>query len=569
MSRTLAETPGFPAAVEVTGECVAFPALPTGPRGLLSSGCRSGAREKRIMKPLLEISFGTSPSANYSLAVGLAERVPGYHASGTGRQIIHTVATSAPLSDETTWERLHHLMRLVSGWRSTQILMAGQRINYWALTERLARIKSCHARKVSEGGDARYCSGKHTPSDEASYFGCRLSKGVTRSLTMARDGNAWIRFGTLSAKGDAFRVDKKAIYQVLKTQTMVEACLFCPAFRWQQVRAEVDALPGVIRLGEKSPFEIHHSEIDPTKALGIQVKETTPADGAGRPSVREGEKPALRQVPQVRYADVAGQDAALEALRSVVELPLCHAAYFEALGVAPQSGVLLYGPPGNGKTLLAKAVATESNAHLEIISGPEVLSPWVGRSEENLRQIFTRARQLAPSVVLIDELDSIAPRRAMLSHQHQVQLLSQLLVLLDGLEARGRVAVVGTTNRIEALDPAVCRPGRFDYHIEVASPSREGRSAILRVHLGKIKTRSNLQLDRVVERTAGFSGADLASLCREAGLRVITRGLALGIPAARLAVGLRDLEGALEALQAKRVDGQARLQQVAAGLSGN
>jgi SpoVK/Ycf46/Vps4 family AAA+-type ATPase len=452
--------------------------------------------------------------------------------------------------------------------------MAGQRINYWALAERLARIKSCHARKVSEGGDARYCSGKHSPSDEASYFGCRLSKGVTRSLTMARSGNSWIRFGTLSAKGDSFRVDKKAIYQVLKTQTMGEACLFCPAFRWQQVRAEVDALPGVIRLGEKSPFEIRNSEIDPTKALGIQVKETTPAEGAGsgitvRLGVREGEKPAPRQVPQVRYADVAGQDAALEALRSVVELPLCHTAYFEALGVAPQSGVLLYGPPGNGKTLLAKAVATESNAHLEIISGPEVLSPWVGRSEENLRQIFTRARQLAPSVVLIDELDSIAPRRALLSHQHQVQLLSQLLVLLDGLEARGRVAVVGTTNRIEALDPAVCRPGRFDYHIEVASPSREGRSAILRVHLGKIKTRPNLRLDHIVTRTEGFSGADLASLCREAGLRVITRGLALGIPAARLAVGLRDLEAALEALQAKRVDGQVRLQQVAAGLSGN
>jgi transitional endoplasmic reticulum ATPase len=524
------------------------------------------------MEPLLEITFGASPSAHYTHAVTLAQSIPGYRKTGTGRSIMHTVTTSAPLSEEMTWERLHRLLRLVSGWRTAQVLMAGQRVNYWALTERLARIKSCHARKISEGGGAHYCSGKHSPSDEAGYFGCRFCKGVTRSP--ARGSNSWIKFGTLSAKRDSFRVEKKAIYQVLKTQTKGEACLFCPAFRWQQVRAEVDVLPGVIRLGENSPFEIRYSEIDPTKALGIRIKETAPADGAGsgitvRLGVREEEKPALRQVPQVRYSDVAGQDAALEALRSVVELPLCHAAYFEALGVAPQSGVLLYGLPGNGKTLLAKAVATESDAHLEIISGSEVLSPWVGRSEERLRQIFTRARQLAPSVVLIDELDSIAPRRALLSQQHQVQLLSQLLVLLDGLEARGRVAVVGTTNRIEALDPAVCRPGRFDYHIEVASPNQEGRLAILRVHLGKIKKRPNLRLDWVVRRTEGFSGAELAALCREAGLRVIMRGLARGIPAARLAVGLRDLEAALETLQAKRVDGSAHLQQEVAGLAGS
>jgi transitional endoplasmic reticulum ATPase len=524
------------------------------------------------MEPHLEITFGTSPSPQYRHAVDLAQSIPGYRASGEGRAILHRVATPASLAEESIWAKLGELLQMVGAWRSAKVTLGGQPVHYWTVAAQVQQIKACHARRVQAGTGDAYCRGKEGPGDEARYFGCRFSRGVIRSPASAR--NSWIRYGKLSANQKSFHVDKKAIFQMLKAQTKGDACLLCPAFRWQQVRAEVDALPGVIRLGEKSPFEIRHSEIDPTKALGIQVKETTPADGAGcgitvRLGAREEEKPAQRQVPQVRYSDVAGQDAALEALRSVVELPLCHTAYFEALGVPPQSGVLLYGPPGNGKTLLAKAVATESNAHLEIISGPEVLSPWVGRSEERLRQIFTRARQLAPSVVLIDELDSIAPRRALLSHQHEVQLLSQLLVLLDGLEARGRVAVVGTTNRIEALDPAVCRPGRFDYHIEVASPDQEGRSAILQVHLGKIKTRSNLQLDRVVERTEGFSGAELAALCREAGLRVITRGLARGIPAARLAVGLRDLEGALETLRAKRVDGQALLQQVAAGLSGN
>ena len=179
-------------------------------------------------------------------------------------------------------------------------------------------------------------------------------------------------------------------------------------------------------------------------------------------------------MPNVRYADIAGQDQALAALRQIVQLPLTHADYFAALRVEPQAGILLYGPPGNGKTLLAKAVATESQAHLEIISGPEILSKWVGESEAQLRQIFARCRQWAPSVLLIDEIDCLAPRREGMSQQYNVQLIAQLLVLLDGLEARGRVAVVAATNRLEALDPAICRPGRFDYHIEVPLPDRSG-----------------------------------------------------------------------------------------------
>jgi transitional endoplasmic reticulum ATPase len=268
---------------------------------------------------------------------------------------------------------------------------------------------------------------------------------------------------------------------------------------------------------------------------------------------RVEEAPAVRNVPAVRYADIAGQDAALAQVKNVIELPVSHADYFEALRVQPQSGVILYGPPGNGKTLLAKAVATECNAHFELISGPEILSRWVGQSEANLRRIFERARELAPSVVLIDELDSIAPRREYLSQHHEVQLLSQLLVLLDGLEDRGRIAVVATTNRLEAIDPAVRRPGRFDYHIEVPHPDRQGCAAILRVCLGKMKTRPGLRIEKLAEAAEGFSGAELAALCREAGLHAIRRGLAQGIPAHRLAVSSEDLRQALAALRAKRV----------------
>src|SRR5439155_2679294 len=186
-------------------------------------------------------------------------------------------------------------------------------------------------------------------------------------------------------------------------------------FRCQRVCADVDELPELIKLGPQSMFQVRYAAFNPDHALGIEPKA---APDSGEVAIQLGvarlgqqKEPApQRNVPKVRYADIAGQEAALEQIKNVVELPLTHQAYFEALRVAPQSGVILYGPPGNGKTLLAKAVATESHAHFELISGPEVLSKWVGESEANLRNLFARARQLAPSVVLIDELDSIAPR---------------------------------------------------------------------------------------------------------------------------------------------------------------
>ncbi|HLN26904.1 MAG TPA: AAA family ATPase [Gemmataceae bacterium] len=471
--------------------------------------------------------------------------------------MVHRLALTLSLADEALWQRLRQLLHLVSGWRATAVQVAGHPVRYWRLSGQLAQVQDCYARKVQHGAGDGYCSGKSAASEEATYFGCRFAKGVSRQVAIqTHRANSWIHFGTLAAGHDSFRLDKKSMFATLQRQTRAEGCLFCPAFRWPRVRDEVNDLPNVIELGKDSKFEVRYSHINPKTALGIQFKESA-EDAAflqfGPGRLGRDEPPHRRNVPAVRYVDVAGQDAALEALKSVVELPLRHAAYFEALRVAPQTGVLLYGPPGNGKTLLAKAAATESNAHLEIISGPEVLSPWVGQSEENLRGVFARARRWAPSIVLIDELDSLAPRRALLSQHHDVQILAQLLVLLDGLEARGRVVVIGTTNRLEALDPAICRPGRFDYHIEVASPDRKGRAAILRVHLAKLKTRRAFELDDVIARTDGFSGAELAALCREAGIQAIRRGLAQGLAARRLVVTQHDVRQALQSLRAKRV----------------
>jgi transitional endoplasmic reticulum ATPase len=338
------------------------------------------------MRVLLEITFGKSPAAHYGQAVKLAQTFTTYRQTGAGQAIVHTVQVTVSLVHEATWEKLQQLLRLVFGWRSTRVTVDGQVVRYWELANRLAQVRTCYARKVQHGAGSGYCSGKQASGDEATYFGCRLGPGISRQVD---DPDSWIQFGALSAKRDSFQVHKAAILKTLERQMQADGCLFCPAFRWHRVRADVAELPEVIELGTTSLFEVKYSAINPKKALGIQPKK--PADEEDSVFRFDGEAKvaeSARNVPTVRYADIAGQDVALEQLRNVVELPLTHQAYFEALRVEPQSGVLLYGPPGNGKTLLAKAVATESNAHFELISGPEVLSKWVGESEANLRKLF-------------------------------------------------------------------------------------------------------------------------------------------------------------------------------------
>jgi AAA+ superfamily predicted ATPase len=510
------------------------------------------------MRMPLEITFGWSSSPNYPRAVELAQSFRDYTASGAGKALVHHVQVRVSLAKDNPWDKLHLLMQLIAAWRSTRIRLDGQPARSWRLSFQVAQVKACYARKLQLHAGPGYCSGQNAPSDEVTQFGCRLSKGVSRQLQpWSPSERSWIDFGTLSTQRDRFQVDKEAIFQALQAETQRQVCIYCPAFHWYRVRNQIDRLPDELSLGPDSPFELKYSDLDRDQPLGIRLRTTAglgPVGLSWRPAQPEPEAKSapLRQVPHVRYADVAGQEAALAAVRSVVELPLTHPEYFQALGVQPQSGILLYGPPGNGKTLLAKAVASETKAHFEVINGPEILSKWLGQSEARLRQVFQRARQLVPSMVLIDELDSLAPRREGLCQQHDVQILAQLLVLLDGLGERGQVAVIGTTNRIEAIDPALRRPGRFDYHIEVPLPDARGRLAMLRVHLAKLKVAKSLELEPLVEQTAGFSGAELAALCREAGLVAVQRGITARIRPSELRLSRADLLQALHAWRAKR-----------------
>jgi len=231
----------------------------------------------------------------------------------------------------------------------------------------------------------------------------------------------------------------------------------------------------------------------------------------------------LRGVPQVTYEDIGGLTDEIKKVREMIELPLRHPEIFEKLGIEAPKGVLLYGPPGTGKTLLAKAVANESNAHFISISGPEIMSKFYGESEARLREIFKEAREKAPSIIFVDEIDSIAPKREEVTGEVERRVVSQMLSLMDGLEARGKVIVISATNRPNAIDPALRRPGRFDREIEIKVPDKRGRKDILAIHSRNMPLTDDVNMDKLASVSHGYVGADLEYLCKEAAMKCLRR----------------------------------------------
>ena len=271
----------------------------------------------------------------------------------------------------------------------------------------------------------------------------------------------------------------------------------------------------VVILGSAIPFTIvktrPHGIVKVTNSTNIQV--------LSEPSVQK------RGIPRVTYEDLGGLHEEIRKTREMIELPLRHPEFFQRLGIEPPKGVLLHGPPGCGKTLLARAVATESEANFFSINGPEIMSKFYGESEKRLRGIFEKAQKNSPSIIFIDELDAIAPKREDVTGEVERRVVAQLLALMDGLEARGNIIVIGASNRVNAIDPALRRPGRFDREIEIGVPSKTGRLEILQIHTRGMPLSEDVALKSLSEITHGYSGADISALCREAAMKALRRYL--------------------------------------------
>jgi transitional endoplasmic reticulum ATPase len=262
-----------------------------------------------------------------------------------------------------------------------------------------------------------------------------------------------------------------------------------------------------------------------TKPSGtVVITDSTDVQISEQPAEQIAEGTAAGDgTPDVTYEDIGGLDRELQQVREMIELPMRHPELFNRLGIEPPKGVLLHGPPGTGKTMIAKAVANEIDAHFQTLSGPEIMSKYYGESEEQLREVFEEAQENAPAIIFMDELDSIAPKREETSGDVERRVVAQLLSLMDGLEERGQVVVIGATNRVDAIDPALRRGGRFDREIEIGVPDRDGRKEILQVHTRNMPLSEGIDLDEFAENTHGFVGADLESLAKEAGMNALRR----------------------------------------------
>ncbi|MDG6925052.1 MAG: CDC48 family AAA ATPase [Nitrososphaerota archaeon] len=319
-----------------------------------------------------------------------------------------------------------------------------------------------------------------------------------------------------------------------------------------------EALEGmVLTKGDTLPLIIIGKKID------FLVESTAPKGAAivdtdTRFRIAAAKKPLNTGVPRITYEDIGGLRNEVQKIREMIELPLRHPEIFERVGVEAPKGVLLYGPPGTGKTLLAKAVANETNANFYSIGGPEIMSKYYGESEEKLRQIFKEAQENSPSIIFIDEIDSIAPKREEVSGELEKRIVSQLLSLMDGLQSRGKVVVIGATNRPDALDPALRRPGRFDREIEIGIPDETSRMEILQIHTRGMPMEDDVKLAQMAKVTHGFVGADLQALVKEAALLAVRRVLPkinmeeATIPAKilnKIKVRMQDFEDALRDVQ--------------------
>ncbi len=468
-------------------------------------------------------------------------------------------------------KRIDNLLNIVKAWKTTEVSLDGELVGKHDLQDfmdHLEDTRRCWLKRKKQGEevcrktcilgcDALNLWGSH---EWLKYSGC--------------DAPPWWTVGRFV--DEKVILDKNALKKQLKTAPHAEVRL-CPHYNPDIVLSKIEALPDTIEADDESWIPLYHSDTgkpawiwpihepipptlrktkdNPWRSGGLSIDlDLGLGEKRGTDENENSENTSSRVIPPTRYSDILGQDDVVEAVRDRIELPLKYADLFHRIGAKPKpGGVILAGPPGTGKTLLARAVAGECDAHIESVSGPELLSKWVGDTEEALRTIFERARDFSPSIILFDEIDSLAVSRSSADAQYQKSMVTQLLALLDGLENRGNIFVIATTNRPDDIDAALRRPGRFDQVIQMGPPDERGRAAIFCHYLKPLVLDPTLDRDHLASElaslTPGLTGADIAHFCQNAARICVKEASRMESPLENLAIRKKHFRQALHEIQ--------------------
>src|ERR687893_424049 len=480
----------------------------------------------------VSVGFPLGSDGPLGKAAAAATRHPSYRVEGVNGSA--RVSVELDLPDD--WRLLDDFSGLLRGEDGAEYAANGASVSGEELFDGLR----CFLRKQRSGASARdWCTPARLADKQ--LFPCKqIHLYDNDHLT----DNSWYAFGRMDEDG-AYLVDKEAITE--RVLSDLGPCVRCPILDLDTTAEIVARLPEKIEPGKEVGWGYREDgplaswKVVKTRE-GREAAETAAQEereglierlarsvrsGGAGVAAAGGIAPGSRNVPATRYEDVGGMRDTIALVREAVGPPITHPEIFRKLNIRPHKGILFYGPPGPGKTLVARAVAHECGAHFVAVSGPEILNKYWGQSEARLRSIFNEARSKAPAVILFDEIDSFASSRDMMSESFEATLVSQLLSLMDGLNDLGRVCVIATTNRPGALDPALRRPGRFDHEIEIGLPDAEARRHIMGIHTREMPTDPDLDLDQIAGLTGSSPGAALEALCREAALLCMRRTINL------------------------------------------
>lgn len=474
----------------------------------------------------IKIIFYKSSSKYYDSACMRCESMGSYSQDKNVNTLIVNISEV-----KANVHQFYEIVNTVKNWSKTEFYIDDLQVTSQKV-EALLPVINCE-------GNCQKC----VVADEYCYedmgWGCRFIESIAlrQKSYYSRHGKwSWYEIGHFV--DDKWIVNKERIIEILKDEISDKYLSLCSCFSIERIKHAVDVLPDFIEVTDADDCKWEHKYreaplgLNQTEIIGVQPKQERTTCGGFGLSISLGGKATdnsekdepPKTVPSVTFKDIGGIDDIVQQIREVIELPLVAPQIFEHYQIKPHKGILLYGPPGCGKTLIAKAIANEINAHFVPVKGPEILNKYVGQSEANLRKVFDEAKRYSPTVIYFDEFDSISTTRDAEGNPLMASVVNQLLTLLDGIEETSRICAIASTNRIDMIDEAVRRPGRFDYVIEIKKPSPEGCKAIFRIHTSKMPVDVKFNKDKFVEANlVGCSGAEIAFVASEAAYNSIRR----------------------------------------------